>query len=90
MERYEKEDEVPKLQRMVDECPRFKRMLMEVEHKRGKIICSGRGKGKMMNLMQWIESLPEDERKNVICSKDLESPEKLKGLRLRLHTKFWY
>ena len=44
-----------------------------------KIVCSGRGKGKMMAVKEFLKLLPEDKRKDVVIVRASEPVPELKG-----------
>ena len=48
-----------------------------------KIVCGGRGKGKMMALNEFLELLPEDMREKVIVIRATDQKEELRGNKLR-------
>lgn len=47
-----------------------------------KIVCGGRGKGKMMTLEEFLKLLPEDKRKDVVIVRASDPVPELKGNRL--------
>ena len=44
-----------------------------------RMVCGGRGKGKMMTLNEFLESLPEDMREKVIVIRAASQKEELRG-----------
>ena len=46
------------------------------------IVCGGRGKGKMMQLEEFIKQLPEDMRKDIIVVKASDPVPELRGNKL--------
>ncbi|MBQ3022887.1 MAG: hypothetical protein IJD91_06170 [Clostridia bacterium] len=47
-----------------------------------KIVCGGRGKGKMMALEEFLKLLPEDKRKDVVIVRASDPVPELKGNKL--------
>ena len=47
-----------------------------------KIVCGGRGKGKMMTLEEFLKLLPEDKRKDVVIVRASDPVPELKGNKL--------
>lgn len=47
-----------------------------------KIVCGGRGKGKMMVLEEFMKLLPEDKRKDVVIVRASDPVPELKGNKL--------
>ena len=47
-----------------------------------KIVCGGRGKGKMMAIEEFLKLLPEDKRKDVVIIRASDPVPELKGNKL--------
>ena len=47
-----------------------------------KVVCGGRGKGKMMAAEEWLKSLPKELREKVVVVKASDPGPELKGAKL--------
>lgn len=48
-----------------------------------RIVCGGRGRGKMSDLEEWLQTLTEEERKKVVIVRASDKKEELRGNRIR-------